>query len=64
MKTIVNTLEIKNNIDPILHKYNNMIDYLLNFRLKIMNNHENFCHAASIFSDNGREQYFKVLYWL
>ena len=67
MKTIINTLLIKNpmiNIEPTMHKYNNIIDHLRNFRMRIMNNHENFCHAASIFRDDGKEQCFKLRYWL
>jgi len=52
------------NIDPISAKYSNLIESLRNFRLSMMNNRENFCHAASIFKDNGKEQYLKLCYWV
>jgi hypothetical protein len=52
------------NLDPMNVKYSSIIENLREFRLSIMNNRENFCHAASIFKDNGKEQYLKLLYWV
>jgi len=52
------------NIDPISAKYSSIVENLRDFRLSIMNNRENLCHAASIFKDNGKEQYLKLLYWV
>ena len=50
--------------DLINHRFYNLIEYMRNFRINVMNPHENFCHVASIFRENGKEQYFKLRYWL
>ena len=52
------------NLDPMNVKYSNIIENLRKIRLSMMNNRENFCHAASIFKENGKEQYLKLLYWV
>lgn len=67
--TIVNALRSKTanvipTVTPITHKFSDMVNELRLTRLSIMNPHENFCHVASIFRKDGKEQYFKLRYWL
>ena len=55
---------VSNLIDPMRFRFNGMIEDLRNDRLSIMNIHENFCHIARIFREDGKEQCFKLRYWL
>jgi len=78
MKNITNTLKAKNtNISismkdtmtnsmtsPMINRFYEMVNDMRNFRLKIMNEHENFCHVASIFREDGKKQCFKLRYRL
>ena len=65
-----NSISKSNNNDDffsnelINHRLYNLIEYMRNFRINVMNPHENFCHVASIFRENGKEQYFKLRYGL
>ena len=64
IENISKSNSISNLIDPMRFRFNGMIEDLRNDRLSIMNVHENFCHIARIFREDGKEQCFTLRYWL
>ena len=64
IQNISKRTSITNLIDPMKFRFNGMIEDLRNNRLSIMNVHENFCHIARIFRENGKEQCLKLRYWV